>query len=465
MDKFDQSDVIIDKSSNELQPQQIIIPNNIPTIYALFIMAAIFVTIATALSIYLIYQHLKYYTQPEHQRYIVRIVFMIPLYGIYSLLCLGLYDYVVYFSLFRDCYESYALYMFFALCVRYCGGDKNLIIHFISSPPMKCIFPFSCIHFKPNEMGILQYVIVRPIVALVSAILEINGLYDESHFAVKRFYVYSFVLNNLSVTVALFILLLFYQATIEELSPYKPLLKFTSIKIVIFFCFWQSIIIFFLEKMSWLPSIDGEYSISQVSYVLNNFLICFEMFCVSFLHLYAFPYELYRVRSFSTTPLVHNVQMGTLFKSVINSVSQRDMFTETMNAFKGSSKYKSKPLQINDIEMEMGEFKSYEDQGVIDLCDLMNTYNDLNIYNDRNSKPLTTINHYGSNVKKNRNPTTTTNTSILVSTNHFSDEDFFGLMHNDYSAFDMTEIEEELDYSLNFDEDDDSQDVGFTLRR
>ena len=52
-------------------------------------------------------------------------------------------------------------------------------------------------------------------------------------------YFYCTLAYNLSITVALYGLILFYSSTRELLSKYHPVLKFLSIKSIIFLSFWQ----------------------------------------------------------------------------------------------------------------------------------------------------------------------------------------------------------------------------------
>lgn len=52
-------------------------------------------------------------------------------------------------------------------------------------------------------------------------------------------YLYVTIIYNISVSLALYALFLFYFATRELLSPYSPVLKFFMIKSVIFLSFWQ----------------------------------------------------------------------------------------------------------------------------------------------------------------------------------------------------------------------------------
>ena len=55
-----------------------------------------------------IYQHLKFYTNPNEQRWIVRILFIVPIYAFDSWLSLLFFEqsYYVYFDSVRDCYEG-----------------------------------------------------------------------------------------------------------------------------------------------------------------------------------------------------------------------------------------------------------------------------------------------------------------------------------------------------------------------
>jgi hypothetical protein len=78
--------------------------------------AAIFITC------HQIFQYLRYYTNPAEQRWIVRILFIVPIYAFeswLSLLFFGENYYYVYFNAIRDCYEGkncntfYNFYLFF----------------------------------------------------------------------------------------------------------------------------------------------------------------------------------------------------------------------------------------------------------------------------------------------------------------------------------------------------------------
>ena len=52
-------------------------------------------------------------------------------------------------------------------------------------------------------------------------------------------YLYVTIIYNISVSLSLYALFLFYFATRELLVPYNPMLKFFMVKSVIFLSFWQ----------------------------------------------------------------------------------------------------------------------------------------------------------------------------------------------------------------------------------
>ena len=72
--------------------------------------------------------HLSRYTQPAHQRYIIRILFMVPVYAVCSWISLLDRSAGIYLDTIRDCYESWVIYNFLALCLAYtvCRRSRDL---------------------------------------------------------------------------------------------------------------------------------------------------------------------------------------------------------------------------------------------------------------------------------------------------------------------------------------------------
>eukprot|EP01111_Echinosteliopsis_oligospora_P018953 TRINITY_DN8945_c0_g1_i1.p1 TRINITY_DN8945_c0_g1~~TRINITY_DN8945_c0_g1_i1.p1 ORF type:complete len:414 (+),score=107.14 TRINITY_DN8945_c0_g1_i1:152-1393(+) len=300
-------------------------------------LACFLVILSWVVSVYLIYKHLRFYTQPEHQRYIVRLIIMVPLYGLYSLLSLIFHKHQTYFAIARDCYEAYALFMFFQLLISYGGGKEAIVEHFLSLPPQKLTFPL-CAYVQPNELfftickqGMLQYVLIRPVVSIWAAILQAFGVYGDGDFSVDGGYFWASIINNICVTIALYIVVLFEQVANELLHPYRPILKFLSVKIVIFLAFWQSLVIAGLAHFGLIPSVYC-WSVGDVATGLQNFLMCFEMFFIALLHIVAYPYELYRVKALTTAPLRSNEQKSSVLRNMVNTFNQKDLIKETVDS-------------------------------------------------------------------------------------------------------------------------------------
>ena len=106
------------------------------------VIALLCTIIAVGLSLHLIRGHLRNYVKPQRQRYVIRIVWMVPIYAINSFLSLCFIQYAPIFDVPRDVYESYVLYNFVALLIDYMGGENEAKAFFAAQPPQKHWWPF-----------------------------------------------------------------------------------------------------------------------------------------------------------------------------------------------------------------------------------------------------------------------------------------------------------------------------------
>nr|KAF6449182.1 transmembrane protein 184A [Rousettus aegyptiacus] len=70
--------------------------------------SGIFVWTALLLTCHQIYLHLRFYTVPNEQRYVIRLLLIVPVYAFsswLSLLLLGARQHHIYLDSVRDCYE------------------------------------------------------------------------------------------------------------------------------------------------------------------------------------------------------------------------------------------------------------------------------------------------------------------------------------------------------------------------
>jgi len=206
---------------------------------------------------------------------------------------------------------------------------------------------------------------MRPLITIVSAILLILNLYGDGEWTWDRGFLYATIFNNLGVTVSLYFLVLFYQISAKELRPYKPLLKFSVIKGIVFFCYWQSVFIAILISLAWFPTFR-DWDEARRGVVLQNILICIEMLGFSILHLFAFPYEIYQVKTMSQAPLVQQYELSRGIKrSVKDAISQKDFAKDTLDAFVPRKKKKENTTPQDEgvvpLEPPLGPTESFGD--------------------------------------------------------------------------------------------------------
>jgi hypothetical protein len=149
-------------------------------------------------------------------------------------------------------YEAWVIYNFMSLCLAYVGGPGAVEVKmhgFLLLP--SCAAGTCCLPPLPvngrfvryTKQMALQFVLLKPILATLTLVLYSTGHYTEGDWAPGNAYLWITIFYNLTYTIALYGLLLFYLGTHELLAPFKPLLKFVLVKAVIFLSYWQGLFI------------------------------------------------------------------------------------------------------------------------------------------------------------------------------------------------------------------------------
>ncbi|XP_038618849.1 transmembrane protein 184A [Tachyglossus aculeatus] len=309
--------------------------------------SGVFVWSALVLTCHQIYLHLRFYTVPQEQRYIIRLLFIVPIYSFdswLSLLLLGSHQYYVYFNTVRDCYEAFVIYSFLSLCFEYLGGESAIMSE-IRGKLIKssCIYGTCCLQGMSYSIGFLrfckqatlQFCIVKPIMSLVTIILQMFGKYHDGDFNIHSGYLYVTIIYNISVSLALYALFLFYFATKELLRPFEPVLKFLTIKAVIFLSFWQGMLLAILEKFGVIPEmqiINGkEVGAGTVAAGYQNFIICIEMFFAAIALRYAFTCQVYWEKK-ENSP-VNVAPMQSISSGLKETISPQDIVQDAIHNF------------------------------------------------------------------------------------------------------------------------------------
>jgi len=308
--------------------------------------AAIFITC------HQIYQYLRYYTNPAEQRWIVRILFIVPIYAFESWLSLMFFgggnSYYVYFNAIRDCYEAFVIYNFLALCYEYLGGEGNIMSEIRGkSIKSSCMYGTCCLSGHSYNIGFLrfckqatlQFCIVKPTMSFIVILLQSYGYYEEGKWEANKGYLYVTLIYNVSITLALYALFLFYFATRELLRPFDPVLKFFTIKSVIFLSFWQGVLLALLEAIGYIlpicdnlgKKVDVEAGVISAGY--QNFLICIEMFFAAIALRYAFPISVYVTEGVINGSAGRSVTMQSISSSLKETMNPRDIMTDAIHNF------------------------------------------------------------------------------------------------------------------------------------
>ncbi|XP_019196817.1 PREDICTED: protein LAZ1 homolog 1 [Ipomoea nil] len=277
--------------------------------------AAIFVLVALVLSMYLIFEHLSSYNQPEEQKFLIGLILMVPVYALESFLSLLDSKAAFNYEVIRDCYEAFALYCFERYLIACLGGEKNTI-EFMESHSMVTSsaplldevyaygvvehpFPLNCFisgwslgpeFYQAVKVGIVQYMLLKMICALLAMVFQFCGIYGEGKFEWKYAYPYLAVVLNFSQTWALYCLVQFYSVTKNKLEPIKPLAKFLVFKSIVFLTWWQGVAVAFLFSFG---AFKGR--LAQVLKTrIQDYIICIEMGIAAVVHLYVFPAAPYK---------------------------------------------------------------------------------------------------------------------------------------------------------------------------
>ncbi|KAL0399351.1 UNVERIFIED_CONTAM: Transmembrane proteinDDB [Sesamum radiatum] len=89
----------------------------------------------------------------------------------------------------------------------------------------------------------------------------------------------------------------FPMTLFQELAPHKPLAKFLCVKGIVFFCFWQGILLDILVAMGIIKSNHFWLDVEHLQEALQNVLVIVEMVFFSLLMQYAYSAEPYRTGS------------------------------------------------------------------------------------------------------------------------------------------------------------------------
>uniref|UniRef100_M1C1K4 MAPK activating protein n=1 Tax=Solanum tuberosum TaxID=4113 RepID=M1C1K4_SOLTU len=214
-------------------------------------------------TIQLLSQHLFFWKNPKEQKAIIMIICMAPLYAIDSFVGLldirGSKTFFMFLDSVKECYEAVPR------TARLDHRTLKLLKHWT-----------------------WQFVIIRPACSILMIMLQILGLYPS-----WLSWTFTIILN-ISFSVAMYSLVVFYHVFSKELQPHKPLSKFICIKGIVFFSFWQGLLVKILVSWGIIKSHHFWLDVEHLQEAIQNVLICVEMVFFSVMQQYAYhvaPYS------------------------------------------------------------------------------------------------------------------------------------------------------------------------------
>ncbi|CCW68371.1 unnamed protein product [Phytomonas sp. Hart1] len=286
-----------------------------------------------------IHKHLSRMDYPKLQVLEMRILFMIPIYAIFTALSLLFESWRFFFSTIRDSYESFVLYIFFMLMIAYCGGEGQLL----RSLKRKCykgVHPFPMCwlpmfnldryFYLRSKRWVLQCALIKPICSFIAMVTVPLGIYEENHFKINNVYTYTCITINISLTMALYYLILFEVECAKELHYAKTFLKFLCIKSIIFFSYWQSVSLNLAALAGFLYLGKDRHEKERIGSIIREILISFELLPVAFLHHAAFSRSKLDAEMAAVPVYMKNTNSGNLRTNVDTALSINDIIHDTL---------------------------------------------------------------------------------------------------------------------------------------
>lgn len=168
---------------------------------------------------------------------------------------------------------------------------------------------------------------LKPFLSLATIFLKASGTFESNKISLTSGYLWIGLIYNVSISVSLYCLALFWYCLIDDLRPYRALPKFLCIKAVIFFSYWQGFLLAILVFIGVIP----DSATSTMARAIQNSLLCIEMLGFAIAHWMAFSYQDYATRAligFSRVPF---------YLAIRDSFGIVDLIMDFQSTFYGSS--------------------------------------------------------------------------------------------------------------------------------
>lgn len=229
----------------------------------------------------------------DHPRlYVVAICSIAPVWAVLSWFCVIFPDSHNGILVLIDGYEGFVLFSFVHLMKEYLGGFHAAARQLRNQPPFRLLRCLCLV--QPDEkflMGVqilvYQFCILKPLLAIIRAALEVIGVYENGSFAINSSYLWLSFFRISSLVIAMIALFVFYRCCRDTLSRFNIVIKFAVIKILITLHIVQMTVFTAVIKYGLLQ--DAQ-EIAEVRAIRMQYLLsAIEMMFLAFLLPFAYP--------------------------------------------------------------------------------------------------------------------------------------------------------------------------------
>ena len=234
--------------------------------------------------------------------------------------------------------QAFTIYTFFQLLINFLGGERSLIVMMHGRPPKRHPWPLSHVLSKVDisdphtflavKRGILQYAYLKPILSVATIVMKLTNTYQEGYLGLTSGYLWSGILYNVSVTLSLYSLAMFWVCMSQDLKPFRPVPKFLCIKLIIFASYWQGFFLSILQLAGAIPNGVQGYTADNPAAAIQDALICIEMPIFAISHWYAFSWKDY------ADVTISSARMPVRF-AVRDAFGGRDLIEDAKETFTG----------------------------------------------------------------------------------------------------------------------------------
>ncbi|WVQ65290.1 uncharacterized protein L199_003466 [Kwoniella botswanensis] len=280
--------------------------------------------LTTLITLFNLTMHAIRYQHPPAQRQVMRVLLMPAVYSIVSFFSYRYYREYEYYILAETAYEAVTLSAFLMLLMELVSmgtTDQQIKTALAEKDKKKFPFPFNFLRFRASKpyfwhalsFSVMQYVILRPLISIIGIICQYYGVLCPEEYSVHYAEVYLDAVDFVSISVALYGLIVFYVLCKDELKGRKPLNKFLAIKLIVFFTFYQSFLFSILQTYGVIKG-TALWTATNVSNGLAALCTCVEMVFFSIYMGWAYNWTDY------TDPLKSPYQRRTSFKTYSQAI-------------------------------------------------------------------------------------------------------------------------------------------------